>query len=243
MTDKPLVHEVAQAWLVHIYTALGAYVGLLGLLAAWRQDLRAAFAWMALATFIDATDGYLARTFRVGQLIPFIDGRRLDDVVDYFTYVVLPVAVLVLGGLVPPWPWLPAFPLVASGLGFANAQAKTEDNYFLGFPSYWNVVAFYMWLVGTPPALNAAVLVTLSILVLVPIRYIYPSRTRPLQPVTLALGVVWGVLCLACLLWPHPLPRWWWLATAIFPLYYMLASFYLHFTQPPAPPGGPRDRD
>jgi phosphatidylcholine synthase len=235
--EKPLIHEVALAWLVHLYTALGAYVGMLSLLAAWRGDVRTAFLWMLAATFIDATDGFLARAFKVRERIPHIDGRRLDDCVDYFTYVILPVAVLVFGGLLPPTPWLAALPLVASGLGFANEQAKTVDNYFLGFPSYWNVVAFYMWLFQTPQAFNGAVVVILSVLVLVPVRYIYPSRTRPLQSLTLALAVLWGLQCLAQLLWPERMPSWWWLGTAVFPLYYMLASIYLHFTEPAGEPG------
>ena len=39
-------------------------------------------------------------------------------------------------------------------------DAKTEDHYFLGFPSYWNVVAFYAVVLDLPPAGVAVVRTT-----------------------------------------------------------------------------------
>ena len=37
---------------------------------------------------IDSTDGALARAVDVRGQIPWFDGRRLDDICDYFTYVI-----------------------------------------------------------------------------------------------------------------------------------------------------------
>ena len=54
--------------------------------------------------------------------------------------------------------------MLASAYGFAQADAKTDDHFFLGFPSYWNFVAIYAWLLGVPPTTTAAWLVGLSLL-------------------------------------------------------------------------------
>jgi phosphatidylcholine synthase len=32
----------------------------------------------------------------------------------------------------------------ASAYGFCQLDAKTGDHFFLGFPSYWNILAFYL---------------------------------------------------------------------------------------------------
>ena len=41
--------------------------------------------------------------------------------------------------------------------GFCRTDAKTADHFFTGFPSYWNIVAFYLYVLGWPPAVNAAI--------------------------------------------------------------------------------------
>src|SRR5215210_6086823 len=79
------------AWLVHLYTASGAVVAFLGTLAAFDGRFRDSFLWMIAATVIDATDGVFARRARVKQALPEFDGARLDDIVDYLTFVFLPV--------------------------------------------------------------------------------------------------------------------------------------------------------
>ena len=132
---------------VHLYTASGSVLGLLIVLAAFEGDVEAAL-WLGLATlFIDGTDGMLARKFRVKETIPWFDGARLDDIVDYLTYVFAPVVLLWTTGHLPDsalgWV-LAALPLLASCYQFCRVDAKTADHFFLGFPSYWNVVAFYV---------------------------------------------------------------------------------------------------
>lgn len=219
-------------WMVHLYTASGAVFGVMALRAIAEHDASAVFLWMIVATFIDSTDGWMARRLDLRRLIPRIDGRRLDDVVDYFTYVVVPVAFLVHFGLLPSSPWVFAAPLVASALGFANEQAKTPDDFFLGFPSYWNVVAIYLWLFGLPAWANAAVVGAISVLVLVPTRYIYPSKTRPWRAFTLAFCTVWGLQLLLAFAIPERLPSWWLWSSLSFPAYYFFGSFFLHWREP-----------
>jgi phosphatidylcholine synthase len=119
--------------------------------------------------------------------------------------------------------------LLASAYGFNRADAKTTDHYFTGWPSYWNVVTFYLLVLDWPSLVNAAVLVGLAILVFIPIRYVYPSRTPILKVTTNALGAVWAILMLV-MLWQYPAvspPVLW--ASLVFPAYYYLLSFTLHF--------------
>jgi phosphatidylcholine synthase len=201
----------------------------MAIMAAIGGDARAALLWLAAATFIDATDGALARLADVGRTAPLIDGARLDDIVDYVTYVVVPGLIVWRLDLLPPsaGPWVVAATLVASALGFARRDAKTDDHYFTGFPSYWNIVAVYLAAWRLPPWVAAAILLTLAVLVFVPIRYVYPSRTVVLRPLTLALGAIWAVLFLAVIwLLPAP-PRWLVWASLVFPAYYVALSLWL----------------
>lgn len=217
------------AWAVHVYTASGAVMALLALLAAVDLRWRDAFLWLALQAFVDSTDGVLARLVDVKARTPRLDGTRLDDLVDYLTYVVVPAFVVVRAGLVPEGWAIPvaAAMLVSSGLGFSNADAKTVDHFFTGFPSYWNVVVLYLVLFGWPGPINAAILIGLAILVFVPIKYVYPSRTPILQGLTIALGAVWAAVMLVCLWRIDEPPRSLvWMSLA-FPAYYVALSLWI----------------
>jgi phosphatidylcholine synthase len=150
--------------------------GFLLLRATHPRQARAAFLWMLIAVLIDPADGTLARAVRIKQVLPWFDGAKLDYIIDYFTFVVAPVVFLFQMQLLPPAGTLffVALPLLASGYGFCQAAAKTPDFFFTGFPSYWNIVAFYLYLGGLPAWENGAVICALSVAVFIPIRYIYP---------------------------------------------------------------------
>jgi len=226
-----------KAWAVHFYTASGAVLALLALEAIGRDAFAAAFAWMAVAMFIDCTDGTLARRVRVKEVLPQFDGSKLDDIVDYLNYALVPMVLVHRAGLLPDGIGLfvAALPLLASAYGFCNSEAKTPDHFFTGFPSYWNVVAFYLFLLGWPTWLNAFVLIGFSVMVFVPIRYLYPSRMPTAQKTTYALGAIWmvGVFwMLAQFPTPSHLLV---LLTLLFPAYYIGISFWLHLRTPPSP--------
>ena len=220
-----------MAWLAHLYTASGAATALAAVLALEAGDLRATFLWLVLATVIDATDGVLARALHVKERLPWFDGGTLDNVVDYLTYVFVPALVVVKAGLVPAPLAIPlaAAMLIASGYGFSRADAKvaTTDHFFTGFPSYWNIVVVYLvdWRLGT--AANAVILAALVVLVFVPLRYVYPSRTVTWRTATIVLGAIWGV-CLSIVIWRLPGGGgiWSWLAL-VFPVYYVVLSLRL----------------
>ena len=220
---------MASAWLVHLYTASSAVWAFLALTRIFYDRYPDAFFWLFLAVFVDATDGVLARRAAVKQLLPWFNGSKLDDIVDYLTYVFIPAffiwhAVLVPDALAIP---IAAAMLLSSAYGFNRDDAKTDDHFFTGFPSYWNVVAFYVYVAGWPQMVNAAILLLCVVLVFVPVRYVYPSRTPMLQMPTLVLGAIWGVLMIA-MLWQAPdVSRVIFWLSFVFPVYYVALSLAL----------------
>ncbi len=215
---------------MHFYTALGAVVAAFTLMRVAEGRYREALALMGLALILDATDGTFARAARVKERVPEVDGARLDDIVDYLNYVFVPCFLLLRAELLPAghaW-WIVCLPLLASAYGFSQTNAKTADHHFLGFPSCWNVVAFYCVVLDWGPWFNGLLVIALSVMVFVPIRYLYPSRNPFLRGLTLTLGAVWGVLCLGLVYHlPHP-PRGLALVSLFFPAYYLLLSFWSH---------------
>lgn len=201
----------------------------LGLVAVNAGDARTAFLWMVLATLIDSTDGVLARLADARTNEPGIDGGRLDDIIDYLTFVFLPAYFVYHFRMVPDAVELPvaAAMLVSSAFGLSATDAKTTDHFFTGFPSYWNIVVFYLYGLHSAPAVNAIILVALAGLVFVRVGYIYPSRTPAWRAVTLGLGILWGAAVAVCV-WTLPVPpRGLLIGSLVFPVYYVVLSLML----------------
>lgn len=221
--------RIAAAWLVHLYTASGAAIAFGGIAAVLAWNIRLAFAAMFLATLVDATDGMLARRAHVKDVLPRIDGARIDDLVDYVTFVLLPMIVVLQFRMLPT-----ASAIVVCGLvlicslyGFVAPDAKTPDHFFTGFPSYWNVVVLYLYVMGSSAVVTGVVLVVLCAMIFVRIGYVYPSRTPVLMRTTLVLGAVWGA-AIAAMIWllparSTPLA----IVSLIFPVYYFVLSLAL----------------
>ncbi len=227
-SDPPWFRLRAVA--VHLYTASGAVLALLILVAAFQGDAVRAL-WLMLASLIiDSTDGLLARRLRVNEALPFFDGALLDNIVDYMTYVFAPMVLLwseVYPPLGTPGVVLIALPLLASSYQFCRVDAKTDDHYFLGFPSYFNVVAFYAIVFEVSPTVLSVVLVVCSLLVFVPIRYVYPTRTIALRKLSLPLTALW-LISYAVILFQMPAPNPLILGFSIFYLFYYFGlSLYL----------------
>ena len=126
-------------WALHAYTASGTVLALLVVTAAMDGNAVRALWILLIALVIDGTDGMLARHLRVKEAIPSFDGARLDDIVDYITYAFAPMVLLWTGDYLPGGTWgavLAAIALLASSYQFCRTDAKTDDHFFLGFPSY-----------------------------------------------------------------------------------------------------------
>ncbi|HYF57197.1 MAG TPA: hypothetical protein VEA41_23310, partial [Salinarimonas sp.] len=165
-----------------------------------------------------------------------IDGRTIDDIVDYLTFTFIPLLLVWRMGWVPYAPgfagaaWIvPA--LLASLLGFAHVGAKDEAaGYFRGFPSYWNIAAFYAGLAsqGLGEAgqwLNGAVLLALAALTVSPVRFIYPNLApRPWKLPVMVGAAVWAAALLGMLLVYRTVPGWVVWASLVYPLFYSALS-------------------
>ena len=223
-----------RAAAVHVYTASGAILAFLATaeICSAEPDPRTVFVLLALAVLVDATDGPLARRWEVKRWLPAIQGRTIDDIVDYLTYTFVPLLLVWRMGWVPEpaLAWI-APALVASLFGFANTGIKDETGgFFLGFPSYWNVVAFYAGpldrLYG--PALNAALLLLLSVATLLPLRFLYPNLApRPWRTPVILGALLWLGAMLAMLRDYPRVPAWAVWLSLLYPAFYVWLSLRL----------------
>lgn len=209
MTDRPVsTARRLLGWCVHAYTACGllvaaAVVSLLVETDRTPDTYRTCFLLMLLAVWIDATDGTLARAVRIKEAVPEFDGRRLDDLIDFLLYACLPLLLIDRAGLLPTDArWVLLVALGASAYGFCQAEAKTADGAFVGFPSYWNVVAYYLCALPLGGSAAAALILGFAVLTFVPSRYPYPTQPGRVNRWMLALSVPWTGLLLADMLQP-----------------------------------------
>lgn len=198
----------ALGWCVHAYTGAGlllaaAVAALLVQPDPGPDTFRACFLLFLAAVFVDATDGTLARMVGIAEAVPEFDGRRLDDLVDFLTYTCLPLLLIDRAGLLPPDArWVLLVALFASGYGFCQTGIKTPDGAFVGFPSYWNVVAFYLLRLPVGGWAAAGLVLVLAALTFVPSRYPYPTRPGRANRWMLLLSLPWTAVLLADLLRP-----------------------------------------
>jgi len=227
---EPKRGERARGYAVHLYTAAGAVLAFLAAteICSSTPDARVVFLLFGAATLVDATDGPLARRWRVEETAPRIDGRTIDDIVDFLTFTFLPLLLVWRMGWVPaPGAAWMAPALLASLLGFANREAKDEEGgFFRGFPSYWNVAAFYAGFL--PPWANAVMFVGLAAMTVAPVWFLYPNLApRPWRAPLLVGAYAWMAL-MAGMLWSYPrAPGWLVLVSLLYPLVYTLASIHL----------------
>jgi phosphatidylcholine synthase len=195
------------AWIAHAYTALGLVLAAgmaVCIIRGTDQAFRLTFVLMVVACLVDATDGSLARRLKVKQLLPNFDGAKLDDLIDFLTFTSLPLALVWQAEILPPaMQWVLVVALLASAYGFCQVPAKTSDGFFIGFPSYWNIVAFYLYVLPMPAWAAAVVILLCAALTFVPSYYLYPSRGATLSRSTNFLGGVWVVLLIG-VLWGLP---------------------------------------
>jgi phosphatidylcholine synthase len=239
MTSPDLAR--GRAYAVHLLTASGIIAAFLAVAELFDHapDERVVFVWLVVAVLLDAADGPLARAWDVKRFAPAIDGRTIDDIVDYLTFTFIPLLLVWRMGWVPFAPgllgaaWI-APALLASLLGFANVRAKDEAaGYFRGFPSYWNIAAFYAGLAffGLGEAglwLNGVVLLALAALTVSPVRFLYPNLTpRPWKVPVMLGAAAWLAVLLAMLPVYRSVPGWVVAVSLIYPAFYATLSIVI----------------
>lgn len=219
-----------RAWAVHLYTASGLLFALLALSAIVAGDARQTFLYLGIALFIDASDGALARRWQVKVWVPHFDGRKLDDITDYINYTFLPAFFAYQFGLVTGVGGMVVLGVMAlAGVyGFCQTAAKTSDGYFTGWPNFWNLLVFYLYIFNRAPHFNSIVILVCAALIFVPVKYVSFS-TRPLRRLTRLMSLLYGVVLYFMMLdlrdtRPEVL-----VLSLVFPLYYLVLSSVLNF--------------
>ncbi|UVE16838.1 phosphatidylcholine/phosphatidylserine synthase [Pseudomonas sp. LS44] len=194
-----------KAWSVHAVTASGVILALLALLALLDNRPGDCLLWLGAALLVDGLDGTLARKFEVKEVLPQFDGSTLDLVIDYLTYVFIPAIFVYRFVPLPDYSALPAVGLIllSSLFCFCNVNMKSRDNYFVGFPAAWNVVAVYLYLLDFSPWTTLLGIIGLAALTLTRMKFLHPFRVRQFMPLNIAVTFVW-MLCCAWLILVYP---------------------------------------
>ncbi len=192
----PLRVRRVAGFSVHLFTASGSAVALLALFAAIDRDFPACFAWLGLALVIDGVDGTLARVARVTETASAIDGAALDLVIDFLTYVLVPMVALWRSDLMPLKLsfWLSVIVVFASGLYFADTRMKTRDYWFRGFPALWNVLAIYLFVLRPPAFVSAALILAGVAAMFAPFVFVHPMRVKELRVLNIVASVAFFAL-------------------------------------------------
>eukprot|EP00667_Euglena_gracilis_P020330 EG_transcript_21995 len=222
-----------MAWMVHFYTFLGVPINFYCLKVVLVDKDPVLFVYLNwLAMFIDATDGTMARWVNVKKYAPTFDGSQLDNITDFLTFSLLPALAIPNFDLVPAEYHftLPCLVLLASAFQFCQVVAKTNES-FVGFPSYWNIVFLYMYVLEPSKQVILMTYVGLAILSFIPVHFVYPSKTKLLRPVTVGLGAMWGLaICLPLLAPDRPFSLLAAKLSLLYVAYYVVLSLYLHIS-------------
>jgi phosphatidylcholine synthase len=218
--------KVIAAYGVHLLTALGAVLGLWSIILIYDGFYQHALWVLGVAVLIDSVDGALARLVQTKKYAPLIDGALLDNIIDYITWTIAPLFWLHAMMSLPVWVLLAC--ALASAFGFSNVRAKTEDHYFLGFPSYWNIVVFYIFVLDFTAEVASAILLVFAVMTFLPIKFLYPSRNDFLRPITFIFGTLFVLQLMALIYFFDKSPRGLIYSSFLFPVYYFSVSFYLN---------------
>lgn len=213
------------AYGVHILTALGAVLALWALILIFDGFYKEALWVLGGAVIIDSVDGSLARYFDTGRNAPKFDGALMDNIIDYMTWTAIPLLWAYATMELPLW--ILMLCALASVFGFTNQEAKTSDNFFKGFPSYWNIVVFYLYMLDLSEIWSVAILFIFVVATFLPVKFIYPTKTPILKELTLSLGFIYGLQFIALIILFEESPAYLLYSSFIFPIYYFTLSFYL----------------
>lgn len=195
------MRQVLPAFAVHLFTATGAVLAFQALLAATAHNWEASFAWLGAALAVDAVDGPIARAIHITKRLPRFSGERLDLIIDYLTYVMVPAYIVYEAQLMPPQLNSVAASLIllSSLYHFADCESKTDDGFFVGFPALWNLVVLYFFVFPTPQWLTFAVVAVLTLLTFFPGKWVHPVRARRLRWLTAIVVTAWAVAAISIL--------------------------------------------
>ncbi|MGQ4003266.1 phosphatidylcholine synthase [Francisellaceae bacterium CB52] len=238
------------AWLVHLFTSLGAVFGILAIIyaieaakanvlgdvGAYHYNIKLSMYAIIIAVFIDAIDGSLARLVDIKKLAP-LDGALLDNIIDFTTYSIVPCIWVYVSSVVSTDWLIPIIIMItiSSSYQFCQMNAKTDDHFFVGFPSYWNVIIIFMLCFQSSQEANQITIIILTIFSFIPIKYIYLSRTEHISKskavkVFTFLFTMLAAIATFCavIVYPMKTPSPLILIISAFTIFYILFSFKLN---------------
>ncbi|WP_171032752.1 CDP-alcohol phosphatidyltransferase family protein [Fodinibius saliphilus] len=222
--------KTAAAYGVHVLTALGAALGLWAIILTYDGFYQEAIWVLAISAIVDSIDGALARLTQTKENAPRIDGALMDNIIDFLTWTIAPLLWIYATMDLPVW--VLVICATASIFGFSNTKAKTDDHFFLGFPSYWNIVVFYTYLLELPVEFASATLLIFALVTFLPVKFLYPTRTKFLRPLTIVLGIFFLLQLIALMYYFDESSVFLIHSSFIFPFYYFGLSFYLNLKRP-----------
>ena len=179
---------------LHAFTASGALVGMAALVAVLDGSARLAIVWLLVAQLIDGIDGPLARRLLPDEATTRFDGYVLDLVIDFVTCVLVPAAFLWQFEMVPHdryGMFVVAVMLLGSSLWFSRTDQMSDDGWFRGFPSAWNMVIPTLWILEGSQLSTSLVILALSVLTLTDIEFAHPVRARSWRVLNLLSMSMW----------------------------------------------------
>jgi phosphatidylcholine synthase len=185
-----------KALSVHYFTAIGAILAMLAMLAAVDERWDLMFLWLVVAFFVDGLDGPLARKYDVKKFAPEYDGVLLDLIIDYLTYVFIPAYALFVSGLLNGWSGWVCIIVIAftSVLYFADTRMKTKDNSFAGFPGCWNMLVLVLFSIQPNWQVILITVILLAISMFSNLKFIHPVRTVRWRLISLPIAMIWTFL-------------------------------------------------
>ena len=185
-----------KALSVHYFTAIGAILAMLAMLAAVDERWDLMFLWLVVAFFVDGLDGPLARKYDVKKFAPEYDGVLLDLIIDYLTYVFIPAYALFVSGLLNGWSGWVCIIVIAftSVLYFADTRMKTKDNSFAGFPGCWNMLVLVLFSIQPNWQIILIIVILLAISMFSNLKFIHPVRTVRWRLISLPIAALWTFL-------------------------------------------------
>ncbi len=146
-----------------------------------KEDWTGCFVWLIVCFVIDGLDGTFARLAKVEEVLPYMDGKTIDFVIDFATYALIPAFFFYKADMVTEGLMMPtlAVILLSSAIYYGKKGMVEDGQYFIGFPVLWNFVVFYQFFIfHNNQTLNFVSVLFFGLLHFVPLKFAYPSRTK-----------------------------------------------------------------
>lgn len=217
------------AWAVHLFTSLGLLSAFMAIVAIDQLHWRSAFIWLLICFIIDSLDGTLARRYDVENVLPYMDGKSIDFVIDFAAYAIIPTYFFYKAGMADDifMPICIIVMLLSSALYYGKKNMVVQEQYFMGFPVLWNFVVFYQFFIFQNTLwLNTISVLLFGMLHFAPLRFAYPSRTKKFFKVHLMVSIL-GLIATLGVLYFYP-SRWLYLEiiAGFGSIYFILFAFY-----------------